>query len=389
MIHHHNLHNCSLNILLLITLCNLSIGFLFTPDISLIKSFCVTSSKTRESDLLPRQRNSLIRSTSYHEIEKITDSRIVAIGDIHGDLNALFRSLKIAGVIEEDGAWCGENTIVIQMGDLIDRGPDDLAVLQTIYSLDQEAQHEGGRVISLLGNHEVLNLQGEFAFVDGNAFSHFDKLYPELDAAVGGDWSAFSHFQEHERCRAAALMPGGLLSSILAQHPVVLKVGTTLFVHGGLLPHHALKYSLEEINELVAGWILGEHPVPDCISKRNSPVWSRSFSCPESSELDEEVEDNLDLVLQLTQCDRMVVGHTPQKRGINSAARGKVWRVDTGTSAFYGGSAEVLEMNGNEVVSILTEQGSIPSAERACENLKEQELVPSLPLTEQSRLLKV
>lgn len=37
----------------------------------------------------------------------------------------------------------------------------------------------------------------------------------------------------------------------------------------------------------------------------------------------------------------MVVGHTPQRAGINSAADGQVWRVDTGMTAMIGGRPEV------------------------------------------------
>lgn len=46
-------------------------------------------------------------------------------------------------------------------------------------------------------------------------------------------------------------------------------------------------------------------------------------------------------VLRLTGTKRMVVGHTPQRAGINSAADGQVWRVDTGMTAMIGGRPEV------------------------------------------------
>lgn len=46
-------------------------------------------------------------------------------------------------------------------------------------------------------------------------------------------------------------------------------------------------------------------------------------------------------VLRLTGTKRMVVGHTPQRAGINSAADGQVWRVDTGMTALIGGRPEV------------------------------------------------
>ena len=42
---------------------------------------------------------------------------------------------------------------------------------------------------------------------------------------------------------------------------------------------------------------------------------------------------------------RMVVGHTPQQRGITSACDGKLWRVDVGLAKYYGGPIEVLELS--------------------------------------------
>jgi hypothetical protein len=42
---------------------------------------------------------------------------------------------------------------------------------------------------------------------------------------------------------------------------------------------------------------------------------------------------------------RMIVGHTPQDRGINAACSGRVWRIDTGMSAVYGGVPEAIEIS--------------------------------------------
>ncbi|CAN0519329.1 unnamed protein product [Laminaria digitata] len=47
----------------------------------------------------------------------------------------------------------------------------------------------------------------------------------------------------------------------------------------------------------------------------------------------------------------MIVGHTPQRAGINSAADGQVWRVDTGMTAMIGGRPEVCETERGRVGS--------------------------------------
>ena len=52
--------------------------------------------------------------------------------------------------------------------------------------------------------------------------------------------------------RYNALSPGGPITQrFLAQHPVVLQIGSTIFVHAGVLPEHA-RFGLERMNRLGA-----------------------------------------------------------------------------------------------------------------------------------------
>src|SRR5947208_13226999 len=83
---------------------------------------------------------------------------LVAIGDIHGDLDALDRSLRAAGLTDPRGRWIGGPTVLVQTGDVMDRGPEVRGVLDRLMTLETEAAAAGGRVVVLLGNHEVMNL---------------------------------------------------------------------------------------------------------------------------------------------------------------------------------------------------------------------------------------
>lgn len=47
--------------------------------------------------------------------------RIVAVGDIHGDIENAARVLQMAGVVDEDGNWSGNIDVFVQTGDIIDR----------------------------------------------------------------------------------------------------------------------------------------------------------------------------------------------------------------------------------------------------------------------------
>eukprot|EP00171_Calliarthron_tuberculosum_P015784 IDg15784t1 len=48
--------------------------------------------------------------------------RIIAVGDVHGDVGALRQVLSKAGVLGVDGSWSGGRTVLVQVGDQLDRG---------------------------------------------------------------------------------------------------------------------------------------------------------------------------------------------------------------------------------------------------------------------------
>jgi hypothetical protein len=83
---------------------------------------------------------------------------VYIIGDVHGQLNPLVKLLRQAHLIEEHLSWRGGNAIVWFIGDLVDRGPDSVAVLDLVMHLQGQAAHAQGQVASLLGNHELLLL---------------------------------------------------------------------------------------------------------------------------------------------------------------------------------------------------------------------------------------
>lgn len=84
--------------------------------------------------------------------------RRVAVGDVHGHRDRLVELLSGAGLVDAAGHWAGGNAELWFLGDLTDRGPDGIGVIELIRRLQQEAIEAGGRVDSVLGNHELLLL---------------------------------------------------------------------------------------------------------------------------------------------------------------------------------------------------------------------------------------
>lgn len=80
------------------------------------------------------------------------------IGDIHGQLKKLVRLLREAHIVREDLSWQAGSARLWFIGDLVDRGPDSIGVLDLVMRMQREAAQAGGHVASLLGNHELLML---------------------------------------------------------------------------------------------------------------------------------------------------------------------------------------------------------------------------------------
>ena len=274
------------------------------------------------------------------KLSRPAPARLVAIGDLHGDLAATKRTLKLAGAIDDKDAWIGGALVVEQTGDEIDRGDDDRAILDFTERLRDEAKKAGGELILLSGNHEVMNVQLDFRYVTPGAFSAFPDMKP------GAPDPRFAMLPDVQRGRAAAFSPGGSYAKMLANRPIVMKVGDTVFVHGGILPKH-VAYGLDKMADEVAAWMRGERSSPPPIAVgEDSPIWLRTYSeSPGPNEC-----NMLSSVLASLGAKRMVMGHTVQSGGVTSACDGQAWRIDVGLSHTYGGPMQELEVDGPAVM---------------------------------------
>jgi hypothetical protein len=204
---------------------------------------------------------------------------LVAIGDVHGDFEDFCSMLRRVGLIDEQRHWTGGNTTFLQLGDLIDRGPKPRQVLDLMLSLDEQSAKAGGRVVALLGNHEMMNLMGDLRYVTvGNYASFVDsesenrrqtafqkyfewrKAHPQLLAELNqpvlpeteAEWMTRHPrgFIEHR----AAFSPTGIYGRWLRQRFAIVKIGGVIFLHGGINPD-LTSVGLDQINDRIRGEI--------------------------------------------------------------------------------------------------------------------------------------
>jgi hypothetical protein len=270
---------------------------------------------------------------------------VMAIGDLHGDIDAARRALLLAGAMDESEHWIGGDMVLVQVGDVLDRGDGEREILDLLDRLGPEAKAAGGELIPLLGNHEMMNVALDFSYVTPAGFTAFEDV-PDLDFGN----PLLDGIAQKKKARAASFVQGGPFARRLARQSTIVIVGDTLFVHGGVLPKH-VDYGLDAINYDAKAWMLWDDlDVPAILDADDSPVWYRGYG--EAADTDCTL---LETTLAAAGAKRMVVAHTPQLDGITTDCDGKLHRIDTGMSDYYGGPVEVLELDGPDAW-VLSEQ---------------------------------
>lgn len=347
--------------------------------------------------------NYTLAPTPEDYIDLHDGQRLVCVGDVHGDLRALQQFLETAQVYDTTtDSWCGGDTILVQCGDVLDRGVEELACYQLLSKLSQQAVKQKGKVILLVGNHEAMNAMGLFQYAYSD-IEHERTIGVAVDATIGGAQNKWrTQYVGNQPARWASYEPGGLLAhSLMRNMKVAIRVGRTVCVHAGLKPSHLKDHGgIEGMNAAFREWISlgddicegdhcdaqegiihknnpviynhhGQYPadtprqpwieaetrqtyyinsIPKFLAAgagASGPIWMRDYSSPHDvppTDPDGKIQDQLDETLTLLDADRMVMGHSIQQR-INCALDGKAWRIDIGASrGCINGTPEVLEV---------------------------------------------
>ncbi len=189
-----------------------------------------------------------------------SSGRLVAVGDVHGDYDALVAILQQAGLIDEHLHWIGRGATLVQTGDFLDRGAKCRDVLDLLMALEVEAPLKGGRVVTLLGNHEAMNIIGDLRYAEAMYPNFADKNSEKRRRAGYDAFFAWQRERSFAGRRPAtenvsfadaeatwmkahpqgyleqreAMSPSGTYGRWLRERPAVVKIGSTLFVHGGI-----------------------------------------------------------------------------------------------------------------------------------------------------------
>lgn len=313
-------------------------------------------------------------------------ARIVAIGDLHGDHDAWLAIAKASGLVDAKGHWSGGNATLVQMGDVVDRGPDSLKIIRDLQRLQKEAPKRGGHIIALVGNHEAMMMTGDLRYVHPGEFAAFagrdskarrDRVYEANKGVIEAAYRARTPTMTEETIRQEwlktmplgkieyqlAWQPDGELGKWALSNPAVVKLGDSLFVHGGISSAFA-GLSVEEINRQVAAALKAQDKTPTAIINHpQGPLWYRGLIArgagdeanvapiPIGSTVPLTIEQEIDLALNNYGVKRIVVAHTPNPPGIIAGDGAKLWRIDSGISRAYNGTLTYLEIVGGQVTA--------------------------------------
>lgn len=339
-------------------------------------------------------------------------ARIVAVGDVHGAYDALVETLRAAAVVDGDAAWSGGKTHLVFTGDLVDRGAESRRVMDLVMQLEKQARKAGGRVHMLLGNHEVMNLNGDLRYVSKAEFASYEDLELNKDrerwfkdflasqpegsdevlVRAEFDEMAPPGFFGHRR----AFRHDGKYGKWLLKKPFIIVINDTAFVHGGL-PRFVAEHGMEGANvglkndldyyvrvkdELADSRVLNPiyqfKKIPAMLQERQrvgdvpnryanlvqaaidlslsplhtpiGPTWYRgTAACSTLAE-----GDVLDAAFAEIDASRVVIGHTfTITRQVQERGGGRTLEIDTGMlSAAYGGSGNALVIDGGALTVV-------------------------------------
>ena len=242
-------------------------------------------------------------------------------------------------------------------------GPTVEKFLDHLDRLKRQALKKGGRIHTLLGNHETMNYSGDLRYVHPGEYQAFessgsaalqDRYYQvNVDAIKNRlpeeEWPVFDAayrarfneryppgYVEHRR----AWNEGGQYGDWVLSNPVAVVVNDSLFLHGGISCKHNAD-SLQTLTDGVhAELAMAQLPADGLVIGADGPLWYRGLaSAPEAEEA-----DNLAAIRENFLVSRVVVGHTPTPGVVTPRFDGAVVIVDTGISRHYGGYSSYLEI---------------------------------------------
>lgn len=130
------------------------------------------------------------------DVDRTKPRTVYALSDVHGGYDRLAALLAGTGVIAavpvapSDMRWSAGDAVLVVAGDLIDKGPQPVEVVDALRALEASALAAGGQVVVLLGNHEAeffVNPTNKKADASDGVDRELDALHVDAYRLAAGD----------------------------------------------------------------------------------------------------------------------------------------------------------------------------------------------------------
>ena len=217
--------------------------------------------------------------------------RIAVTSDLEGDSAYFERWARALDIVDSSGRWRYGTGHVVLLGDMTDRGRWVYPLLWRLYALEAEAAAAGGAVHLVLGNHEQYNLVGITKDIEPEHHYAMSRIAP-YDVLLDGRT---------------------VLGQWLRTRPVALRIGRTLFVHGGISPSVVQRgISLDSLNATSRAFLSGgsvDAASRDAQLGPQSVTQYRGFVLANGDEPLASAA-HVEATLRQFDVDRVVIGHT-------------------------------------------------------------------------------
>lgn len=242
---------------------------------------------------------------------------VIVIGDVHGDGDRLVHAIQRLRLGNAEGEWIGGNVSLVILGDVLDgkdRGTGewstskgDFEAVLYLEDLRRSAESQRrGRVTCLLGNHEMMNMLGEFSYVS--------SIDLKRNGGVAGRTQKLGRF--------------GLIGSIIRRWRRSYVENHTLFCHAGVATASA-----DAIQTSSDVTVRDCRHIPDSdIMEHRQYAYDTDASSPERAKLMR--------MLERCDCRQMMIGHNSVDT-ITPTWGGAVVMADACLSRAYGESRSI------------------------------------------------
>jgi hypothetical protein len=319
--------------------------------------------------------------------------RVVAVADLHGDFDrfVFILSHPEVGLIDGDLHWTGGRSHLVQLGDIMDRGPDARKIFDLLMRLEREAAAAGGMVHTLLGNHEEMNITGIAwdypGYITVEQFLSFlpeefrlareaeyirtlppaeRRIFQEPGSEAAAEDALLSYWQRTiarrnpEARRAYVEGFNDTCGDWLMRKNAVIMIDGVIYAHAGISEKFS-RWSLREMNavmrselEFFQGRMRNPQKYsgpfkPKIVYEPDSPLWFRGLATK-----GEAAQSEIERILANLEARVMVVGHSYFYNRLSGGSspsisrkdvarfQDKVWIIDTGISGSYGGVPSAL-----------------------------------------------